>query len=690
MEKRADNLDNSGSWWTRYGWLLLILAVAAYVRLANLGLSAFRADTILFWTLAQRSPSLTDLLTRWFEVSGAIGQMPLAAVIMQSFLNLVPGDGPLTPFLVRLPFALTGWLVVPVAFWTGRQLYGRTFGLLLAAFAALSTFAVYHSREAYVYAAVLLGYFLYAGSLFHVCAGLRQAKPWPASTWWALAAGILFSSYSQVTGVFVVAAGFLVMGFLGFQQRKQGLVRGLMVRLVVIHIVVLRPLLLVSWGYRPILQQIFANVSAGKAVVSSSGDATLPALGRMILQVSWGSTVPGALILLTGLASAVVFGLRRRDPVVAICGFMIVIQVVLFLVTRSVAGANFEPRYLSGIFPFVAVLALLGFLRFPWGQSKVAPALGVLGALAAILYFAVPTEAVTRLTGKPTPYREIVAWCDRELPAQTPVLVDRWFEPWNELAAHPSTNVVFTFTQPNEPLQNFLGSRWRSGAEQFFARHPDAAYLEIAKTYWTEPGVGPWNYPAQYFARHVVFTNFAGLTLREWGLASRGDFYAGNTNRVVVDVYYNTREDVMRQRAAAGQQLLPYYGAGWGFEKTGPMGFLRVRTQDFRDWRRLDGTAALQLINLTTNPVTAQLTLRGVAINGAKKVTAGSEYHHTFPAGQLDRWTIGPLALQPGINEVTLRDSLWPAGQNPLLVESVELRAAVPVTAAAVTTETKP
>ena len=61
--------------------LAIIVAVAAFFRLYELGLSAFRADTILLWELAKRQVPPSMIFTDWFEVSGAAGQMPMPAFI---------------------------------------------------------------------------------------------------------------------------------------------------------------------------------------------------------------------------------------------------------------------------------------------------------------------------------------------------------------------------------------------------------------------------------------------------------------------------------------------------------------------------------------------------------------------------------------------------------------------------------
>ncbi len=653
---------------------LLLVTLAAFLRLNHLGLSSFRGDTILFWTLAQRGVPLGDLLTKWFETSGAVGQMPLAALLMQAFLNLVGAQQP-SPFLVRLPFALTGLLAVPAALWMGRAAYGRAAGLMLAGFAAVGTFAVYHSQEAYVYAATLLGYFLYAAAFYRAFACLRTGCTLKAAELAGLAAGILFSAYSQVTGVFIVASGALVLAFEAWRGwRVRPATRTLVIQLAAVHAVVLAPLLFVAWGYQPILKQILANVSAGKAVVSEAGESPLWATGRMLLQLGWGSTWPGAVILLVGLAGAAHLAWRKREPQMLAAWFLVAVQVLLFLITRSAAGASFEPRYLSGVLPFLGLLVIEGYRRGPW--AKAVPQVGYLLAMLALAYFLPPSLAVGRLTGKPAPYREMVNWCDANLPVSAPVLVDRWFEPWNELAAHRGTNAQFVFIQPNEPLEQFLRGRWRGNAERFFERFPEAAYLEVAKTYWHVPGVGPWEMPRQYFAQRHVFTNEAGLLLRRWGLASRGDFYAANSNRVVVELFYNTREDVVERQQRAGTRLYVYPGAGWKHEQSGPMPMFSVKTQDFRNWRRMEETVFVELFNLTTQDLRAVFSVRGVAVGGGKTVQVSPSEKHTFEPGRMSEWRVGPMDLRPGLSVLRLDDPLYPLAGNALLVDTLEVREA--------------
>ena len=158
-----------------------------------------------------------------------------------------------------------------------------------------------------------------------------------------------------------------------------------------------------------------------------------------------------------------------------LCVGLLAANIVVFLASRSAINAAFTSRYVIVLLPIW--LVLLGAGIWGWGQILSAKAgsrlpsvvTTVLGAGAFLLYVA-PAIVCTRLSGAPVPYRDVQAWFNSNLPRGTPVLVDRWFEPWNELKVYNSTNVFFTFTIPNEPVDVYLKYNWRKTAETVFRK----------------------------------------------------------------------------------------------------------------------------------------------------------------------------------------------------------------------------
>ncbi len=657
-------------------WLAIIVAVAAFFRLYELGLSAFRADTILLWELAKRQVPPSMIFTDWFEVSGAAGQMPMPAFIMQEFLSLF--NWHITPAMVRFPFALFGVLTVPVAFFAGRRIRGPVFGLLFAALLALNSFHIATSREAYFYSTLVFGTFLFLLASAGIVPALWGRRAIGVPDLLILAGALFFVAYSQITGLILCATGgLLFFGLLVYRQRREGCLGRNLAALAAVYGVVLLPVVLASWGLRPILEQIGANKETAAKVVSMGGENLLSGTTKAFLQFAWGWSAAGWLFLIVALAGAVFVGARRRQAEGAWIVYFIVMQIAVFGVMRTVMVANYEARYMSGVFPFFLVFCAYGLEALPGWLADVLKKPGLGRAGVALLYGAVlifscyPAYLQTRLTGKPTPYFEISRWFDANLPRNTPVLVDRWFEPWNEFKSHPSTNVTYTFTIPNEPVDVYVKNRWRDTAMAFFERFPEAAYLEIAKSYWEAAGVGPWEWPRRHFARHVVIANEPGLKLRELGLANRADFYAANSNRIVVEIFYNTRDDILAKARAAGRKVVGLHGDGWAYTKT----------QDFRDWRVLEEVASLDVYNLTTAPLAADVVVRALSVSGSKKVKVSNGAEHTFSMNQMQEWNTGRWTLMPGLNKVVLTDALWQMAKVPLIVDEFSVREVPPETA---------
>src|SRR5665811_889703 len=90
--------------------LVLIVALAAGLRLYHLGVSAFRADTMLFFDICHRPVSAWIVFTQWIELLGQTAQFPFSLAITKLFIDvchLAP-----TAFMIRLPDALFGILTV--------------------------------------------------------------------------------------------------------------------------------------------------------------------------------------------------------------------------------------------------------------------------------------------------------------------------------------------------------------------------------------------------------------------------------------------------------------------------------------------------------------------------------------------------------------------------------------------------
>ncbi len=136
-------------WWP----LALLIAVGAYLRLAHLGALGFRWDE-----------DLSGLAVRAILEKG-IPELPSGMVYLRGgmFSHLMAASATLfgfSEFALRLPAALFGIALIPVAYLFGAALFGRAVGLVTAALLAISFWDIDLARYARFYSAFSVLYVL--------------------------------------------------------------------------------------------------------------------------------------------------------------------------------------------------------------------------------------------------------------------------------------------------------------------------------------------------------------------------------------------------------------------------------------------------------------------------------------------------------------------------------------------------
>jgi len=262
--------------------------------------------------------------------------------------------------------------------------------------------------------------------------------------------------------------------------------------------------------------------------------------------------------------------------------------------------------------------------------------------VAAVL--AVPAWQVARLGGKSTDYRAVRAWLDEHLPPGDTAIVDRWYEPWNEMRIYAPSNVFVTFTVPDEPYDNYVGHDWRGVTRSVIERNGAQAFIRLTRNH--EQRMGLWTWPETWFRHRAVVTNTAGAWLRDTGFAPMEEFYT-ERNRVETEIFYDTREDIADKARGAGREAIGFFGRGWGLYKPWQQG-------DFADYRVLQNEAAMEVWNLGASTVRVRAEVTAAAMGGAQTVQAGEGPPRTFPAGQLTTRTF-ELDLTPGAQTVSWR-----------------------------------
>ncbi len=672
MAKSVSPAVRRGTVWVALGCLILL---GAYFRLARLGVPSLYMDNQDFLLPCQQGVSFVDVFTHWQELPTGKNHLPFPVAVTAGVLQTF--HLPVTFANLILPSALWGVLVIPVAFAIGRELRGPRLGLVLAGIVALNPICIQLSRLAYYYSPALLGCFL---SLWAVLLFFRPSKtaalPREFHVVGPLSAFMMGYSDASVWpyGGTVVLLFLGVLGYRFLRHRQGG--RDLLLAVILFGAVGL-PVLLSSWGLRGVVKGVMGMTAEENAywrlVFWHMGSPWLK-LWPALKSYAWGTTAARTLfstvVLGMGLACAVLGARRDRRHGVLLGLGGVALTVTLLVLIQTPAA--FTPARLMSAVPMYLTLLSLG-LMWPaeaaerWHRVARAGwfASGVL-IVAAALLAVWPAWLCTRVLGRPMPFKATVAWLDAHLPADTPILTERFFDAYNEFHVHPATNVIFMSTVRNQVPPEYLGNHFRDRSEAFLSNNPVSGVF-LRHLLWDRPEVGPWTWPERFFARSIVITNEASLALHRLGLNNDtpADDPSGDAE-CTMTVLYNLPEDVVERARREGKSVVGFFGPGWKY----------VKTQDYRDWRVLGESASVDVYNLETNAVSCQLAVRGVAVNGTKNVVLSSGGKTRLDNGVLGEHSLGTLMLSPGHTRLTARDPNWQGRQIPLLVESIECRKA--------------
>jgi len=171
--------------------LIVLTVLAAALRLPTLGSQSLWLDEALTGRLARGT--LGDLLHRVAEEEAN----PPLFYLFEWAWTRVAGTSELA---LRLPSALFGIALVPVAYAIGRRLGGQRAAVALGALVAVHPLLVYYSQEARGYAAVALACAIGFGCFLDALEGKR-------AMWWALASAVaLGCHYFAVFPIAIEAA----------------------------------------------------------------------------------------------------------------------------------------------------------------------------------------------------------------------------------------------------------------------------------------------------------------------------------------------------------------------------------------------------------------------------------------------------------------------------------------------------
>lgn len=649
-------MKSLGRWVFGIGFIL-VLAGGAWVRFADLGRTATRADEINFLKFAASAESVLEI---WKHPPWQ-NQMPLADSIAISWARMQPGRT-VDERLVREPFALLGIATVLLCVaWTWCKI-GPGAAWLAAIWLGLSPFLVYHSREAYYYAPAM---FFATGLILATIAMMERlqrksmpsGKDWFLWVLWALVACLCHMSIwilVAVMGLMLLAGG---ARFLRGESRFHFMKWALASDMVLL-------LLMSRWIWQSIAY--IAKIS-NDPVMSHIGTPFGWMAPRILPVFLGGANGVGLLLLLATLAAAG-WGIRSNrhkmsvgtTPAMAWLTWSVGLGFGATLVYVGFTGGGAGKwAYFSGVAPITLVWAATSWEQF-WRQRGRGYAWGMVAcgvAVAGLLIL--PAWKVVQLDGKTTAYRLLCTWLDDNLKPGDAAIVDRWFEPWNEMALYAPSNAFVNFTVPDEPYEQYVGLNWRGRTQAVFEQNGAQAFIRLTRNH--EKRMGLWTWPEKWFSHWAVVTNSAGVWLRDTGFAPVEDFYF-DRNRLEVEIFYDTHADIAARAKGKGQSAVWFFGEGWRLFKPWQQG-------DFNDYRVLEDDGQMELHNLLGKACRFRLTLMAAAVGGKQTVRIGDQSPLIFSDGQLASANL-EINLPPG--ESTLKwSNLSPGGA--LLVRDFRL-----------------
>lgn len=343
---------------SRRASLILLAAItlaAAALRLPWLAVDSLWFDEAATWS--QLDGSFADMVSRTLRDNYPPLYNTLAWPLVQLF-----GDA---ERVLRLPAALLGVALPPMAYALGARAGGRAAGLLAALLLALSPFHVWYSLEARMYSLLALTACAYAWAALR---DLDRPSRGSGVLLVALGLALLLSHPFGALDWFAVSVPLLLRA-----ERRWRLVR-----LFVITLALFLP---------------FGAALAFHAVEVTTAGFWIPepTAGFVYQQLSnlTSTLLPGLALL--AIAAGVPGRTALRGPALPILVSLTIVPALLAYLASLAATPVVLDRYLIGSLPALAVLAAVGATRWPlprWGFAAVAAITTVAGILT--LLYATP------------------------------------------------------------------------------------------------------------------------------------------------------------------------------------------------------------------------------------------------------------------------------------------------------------
>ena len=341
--------------------ILVILLAAFCLRLWGLGEKSLWLDEIM--TVENASRPFGEMIEHLEEFDA---HPPLYQALVWLWLRVGTGDG-----FVRFPSALAGCASVFLVYLIARRLMGRRAALVAATFMALSSFQIYYSQEARLFA-LLCALFL---AQFYVLLRILHQRGRAHWVWWALY-GVLIavSLFTYVLSILAIGA----FGALYLWLSRRGR-RIQWAQLILVHMIV--ALLFYATWYPHLVQQskdLKENIALRHDAKGRPGAVAL-LNGAAVWGFGPQREETGLLVPILGAgivaAAAVAIATRRTKRPAVILGALFALPLIGYMILPMPRVQAYDPKHLVFLQPLLFI-ALAGARRAPGvlaGRKRLGP-----------------------------------------------------------------------------------------------------------------------------------------------------------------------------------------------------------------------------------------------------------------------------------------------------------------------------
>ena len=537
---------------------LLLLALAS--RFIALGKADMWTDEILFANLTSVEMSPLAVFSNMLKSFLNIGHLPLPYVFHNIVLHLSKGfvEDPLhSAFLQRLPAALWGSLAIPVFFLFAKRLLGKVAALGASLLFCFSFYAVFYSREAYVYAPIM--FFATLTFLFYVPAMVDGKLSRRAAI--GAGIGLLGAVYSHVSGcLLVVVLTLYATLFLLCTKAKpeQEETRKARLKLWGLCLGALCFTIPFFWQYL-----------SGKSPMNFQPAPAIPAIlndviSKMFLGASPVASVLAWIIFVVGALALTKKSEKRHAQLIVLIATVATMGIIAYSSSKTL----YSSRYFCVIAPGYYLICTAGLLALGGAFQRLlkrrAQPVFVLTLLVPILaiHIGIYLPAAYALPAKSVNFGGISDWLNKNLKQGTPYVIESAYELRFVSGYFPTPGLVPAAPHVHGPglaEMNLLRERQRGFMQAF----PNAPFIESAR-HGSErlADVPIWDWPHKNFRQvhHVLNEPLRKLTSR--GIWPQTIGSEGRIQEFDTPIWYNTDADI-EAIARERRDVVQVFYEGW-------------------------------------------------------------------------------------------------------------------------------